>query len=130
MYRIIMMDGTEMAVVDKVEWIKIGQSGSYTPAKGRGDAIGIAYKSVAYNLHGFDLIPEAETVMVVEIDAGEYVKEISKNTANIDYISMMADIDLPEDEPEPEPDPEPEEEPEDESDPEEDTPDEEEVAEE
>lgn len=97
MYRIIMMDGTEMAVVDNITWIKIGSSGSYTPAK-RGEAIGIAYKSVPYNLNGYDLIEGAETVMVADIDAGEYVKAISMNTANIDYISMMADIELPEQE--------------------------------
>ena len=37
--------------------------------------------------------------MVTDIDSGEYIKEIAINTANIDYISMMADIKLPEIEP-------------------------------
>ena len=37
--------------------------------------------------------------MVTDIDSGEYIKEIAINTANIDYISMMADIELPEIEP-------------------------------
>lgn len=126
MYKIIMMDGTEMAVVDRVTWIKIGRSGSYAIAKNRGEAIGIAYKSVPYNLLGFDRIEGAETVMVSEIDAGEYVKEIARNAANIDYISMMTDVELPEIEPEEEPEPEPEEE----VDPDAETPDEEEVVEE
>lgn len=99
MYKIIMMDGSEMAVVDKINWIKIGASGSYAPAKNRGEAVGVAYNSVAYNLLGFDKIKDAETVMVTEIDSGEYIKEIAINTANIDYISMMTDIELPEIEP-------------------------------
>ena len=42
------MDGSEMAVVDKINWIKIGASGSYAPAKNRGEAVG-----VAYNLYGY-----------------------------------------------------------------------------
>ena len=96
MYRIIMMNGTEMAVVDRVTWIKISRSGSYAIAKNRGEAIGISYKSVPYNLLGFDRIEGAQTVMVSEIDAGEYIKEIARNAANIDYISMMTDVELPE----------------------------------
>ncbi len=73
MYRIIKMDGSELAVVAKAMWVKIGPSGSLAPAKNRGDAVGIAYQSVAYNLLGFDRIPDAETVMVADLDAGKLI---------------------------------------------------------
>lgn len=79
MYRIIKMDGSELAVVAKAMWVKVGPSGSLAPARSRGDAVGIAYQSVAYNLLGFDKIPGAETVMVAEVDDGEYIRAM-KNT--------------------------------------------------
>lgn len=73
MYRIINMDGSDKAIVETVNWIKIGPSGSFAPAKNRGEAVGIAYESVAYNLLGFDRIPGADTVMVAELDAGKLI---------------------------------------------------------
>jgi len=76
LYRIIKMDGSELAVVAKAMWVKIGPSGSLAPAKNRGDAVGIAYQSTAYNLLGFDRIPDAETVMVAEVDDGEYIQDV------------------------------------------------------
>lgn len=90
MYRIIKMDGTELAVVAEALWIKIGPSGSLAPAKNRGEAVGIAYQSVPYNLLGFDRIPEAETVMVAEVDAGEYIASLVREIATVETGPMTA----------------------------------------
>lgn len=82
MYRIIRInDGVELGITDTVNYIKIGNSGSFTPTK-KEDAIGVAFKSVAYNLHGHDEIEGAETVVVSEIDGGAEVHSIA-STINI-----------------------------------------------
>lgn len=49
MYRIIKIDGTELGITDSVNYIKIGESGSYINAT-ETDAIGVAYNSEPYNL--------------------------------------------------------------------------------
>lgn len=69
MYRIIKTDGTELGVTDSVNYIKLNTNGSYTTAK-KDEAIGVAYRSVAYNLIGHEDIIDAETVIVSETDAG------------------------------------------------------------
>ena len=53
MYRIIKIDGTELGITDSVNYIKIGESGSYINAT-ETDAIGVAYNSEPYNLIGHD----------------------------------------------------------------------------
>ena len=53
MYRIIKIDGTELGITDSVNYIRYGDGGCFTTAT-RKDAIGVAFKSVAYNLVGHD----------------------------------------------------------------------------
>ncbi len=77
MYRIIKTDGTELGVSEKVNFIKIGASGSYATAT-RETAVGVAYKSTPYNLFGHDEIPGAETVIVSEFDGGERILELQE----------------------------------------------------
>lgn len=81
MYRIIKIDGTELGITDSVNYIKIGASGSFTPAE-KEDAIGVAYASVAYNLAGHTELSDADTVVVSAIDGGAEVYNIT-NTINI-----------------------------------------------
>lgn len=81
MYRIIKIDGTELGITDSVNYIKIGTSGDFTTAKVE-DAIGVAFKSVPYNLYGHSEIADAETVIVSAIDGGAEMYGIS-NTINI-----------------------------------------------
>lgn len=53
MYRIITLDGTELGMTDSVLYIKIGNSGSFTPCS-VDEAIGVAFNSEPYNLVGHD----------------------------------------------------------------------------
>ena len=69
MYRIIKIDGTELGITDSVNYIRYGDGGCFTTAT-RKDAIGVAFKSVAYNLVGHEDIEGADTVVVSEIDGG------------------------------------------------------------
>ena len=63
MYRIITLDGTELGMTDSVLYIKIGNSGSFTPCS-VDEAIGVAFNSEPYNLVGHDEIEGAGTVVV------------------------------------------------------------------
>lgn len=81
MYRIIKTDGTLVGITDDLIYIKIGASGKFTMAKEK-DAIGIAYKSVPYNLFGHSDIEDAETVLVSKIDGGDEMNSIT-NTISI-----------------------------------------------
>lgn len=74
MYRIYKIDGTELGITDSVNYIKIGESGSFTIATEK-DAIGVAFDSVAYNLEGHDEIDDAETVVVSKVDGGKIIQE-------------------------------------------------------
>ena len=70
MYQIVKTDGTAVGYTEKANYIKMGRSGSFTPTD-REHAIGIAYDSIPYNLPGHSEIPDAPTVMVIEVDAGK-----------------------------------------------------------
>ena len=73
MYRIIKVsDGVELGITEAVNYIKIGGSGSFTTAE-KGDAIGVAFESTAYNLAGHEEIEKTETVVVAETDGGATV---------------------------------------------------------
>lgn len=73
MYRIIKIDGTELGITDSVNYIKIGESGSFTIATEE-DAIGVAFDSVAYNLAEHNEIEGAETVVVSKVNGGHEIK--------------------------------------------------------
>lgn len=73
MYRIIKIDGTDLGITDSVRYIKIGKGGCFTNAT-VDDAIGVAFKSVAYNLVGHDEIEGADTVIVADVDGGQEIK--------------------------------------------------------
>lgn len=77
MYQIFKIDGTELGVTDSVNYIKIGSSGCFAPAKYE-DAIGVAFNSVAYNLVGHTDIQDADTVVVCVIDSGSYMTPMNK----------------------------------------------------
>lgn len=81
MYRIITLDGTELGMTDSVLYIKIGNSGSFTPCS-VDEAIGVAFNSEPYNLVGHDEIEGAGTVVVAKCDGGEKVNSI-ESTINV-----------------------------------------------
>lgn len=75
MYRITSINtGANLGAVDKVTYIKIGESGDFATAT-EDDAIGVALNSVAYNLIGHEDIEGADTVVVSEFDGGALVAE-------------------------------------------------------
>lgn len=51
-----------------------------------------------YNLRGHEDIDGADTVLVSFVDAGVFAKLTEQNTANIDYLSAMSGIGLPNEE--------------------------------
>lgn len=75
MYRITNINtGADLGVVDKVFYIKIGESGDFTPTTEDG-AIGVALNGVVYNLIGHEGIEKVDTVVVSEFDGGALVAE-------------------------------------------------------
>lgn len=75
MYRITNINtGANLGTVDKVTYIKIGESGDFTPTT-QDEAIGVALNSVTYNLDGHSEIEGADTVVVSEFDGGALVAE-------------------------------------------------------
>lgn len=68
----ITLDGTELGMTDSVLYIKIGNSGSFTPCS-VDEAIGVAFNSEPYNLVGHDEIEGAGTVVVAKCDGGSLV---------------------------------------------------------
>ncbi len=75
MYRITNINtGDNVGSVDKVDYIKFGESGDLSPTT-EGKAIGVALNGVAYNLIGHEEIVNADTVVVSEFDGGALVAE-------------------------------------------------------
>lgn len=75
MYRITNINtGANLGAVDKVTYIKIGESGDFTTAT-ESDAIGVALNSVPYNLVGHNEIDGVDTVVVSEFDGGALVAQ-------------------------------------------------------
>ncbi len=78
MYRIInTKSGADLGAVDKVVYIKVGESGDFTPVA-EDEAIGVALNGSAYNLFGHEEIEGADTVIVSEFDGGALVAEQQK----------------------------------------------------
>lgn len=95
MYRIILTDGTDIAVVDEVNYIRFNNCGTFCPAESEEDAIGVAVNGVPFNLKGHEEIEDADTVLVSFVDGGLFAKQTAQNTAWLDYLSAMTGIDLP-----------------------------------
>lgn len=75
MYRIInTQTGADLGAVDKVVYIKIGESGDFAPVP-ENEAVGVALNGAAYNLFGHNDIEGADTVVVSEFDGGALVAE-------------------------------------------------------
>jgi len=98
-YKIIKSDGTELGVTDSVLFIKRSPEGTFIEAD-EAEAIGIAFKGEPYNLHGHDEIQNAKTVVLVKTTLAQILLEqnaaASKLQANMDYLAMMAEVDLDE----------------------------------
>jgi hypothetical protein len=77
MFRIInLTTGKEIGLTDKVNYIKVNpKTGCYIPAK-KEEAIGIAFKGIAYNIANRTDIKDADSVMTVAIDGGSTLQDV------------------------------------------------------
>ena len=91
MYRIITLDGTELGMTDSVLYIKIGNSGSFTPCS-VDEAIGVAFNSEPYNLIGHNEIDGADTVVVSAVDGGAQVVELFATHTETEQ--MLTELDI------------------------------------
>lgn len=91
MFHIIKIDGTEIGITDKVNYIKIGASGSFTPAA-EAEAVGVAFGGVPYNLVGHNEIEGAETVVVAFSDGGAELMTLYAQ--HIEAEQMITELDI------------------------------------
>lgn len=84
------VNGATIALVDNPIWIRIQRNGCYGQCD-IAQARGVAINSTPYNLPGYE-IGGVATVDYEEVQGGTYML---KQEANIDYLSMMTGIDLP-----------------------------------
>ena len=82
MYQITNTSGFVVGVTERVNYIKLNADGEYIPAAqldafgvAAQDAVGLIYRGIAYNLVGHDEIPDADTVTITEVDAGEVFEQ-------------------------------------------------------
>lgn len=70
MYRIIKQDGTEIAVTEKIHYIKIAKNGCYVLTE-KEDAEGVAVDGIPYSILMHEPLTGAEdTVVISEFDSG------------------------------------------------------------
>lgn len=97
MYRIITTEGAELGLADSVLFIKKSADGTFIESS-QEDAIGLAYKGTAYNLPGHSEIEGAKTAVAVQVSAAQIMQEqvalSERLQANMDYIAMMAEVDM------------------------------------
>ena len=93
MYQIVTTGGEILGYTDTLNYIRKNDNGIYIRCN-QPQAQGIAYKSVAYNLTGHNEI-DGETVIISEIDYGNFIHQVEQIAANLDYLAMMAKVDLP-----------------------------------
>ena len=105
MYAII-SGGELVALCDKPRYVRVNpDSGCYVECA-RAEAIAVSVNGDLYNLGGGSAVTGAPAAVVRETDAAQYVfrnraqiikgtETGDRNTANIDYLSMMTGVDLP-----------------------------------
>ena len=87
MYRIIRSsDGESIGMTETPNYIKQAENGCYVLCP-EPEASGIAFEGERYHLYGRDEIPDAESVMLVPVDAGV---ELGGTNANVE--TLKADL--------------------------------------
>lgn len=95
MYKLINNStGLEIGVTESLRYIrKNPSSGAYIQCSAN-EAEGVAFNG-RWNIFPFEKMDDADgQVVICEIDITDYIKEIARNQANIDYVAMMCDIDI------------------------------------
>ena len=74
MYKIINADGIELGMTEQPYYIRLSESGCYTPCSEK-EAQGVALNGTPYHLFGRTAMEGLETVVLAETDAGRILKE-------------------------------------------------------
>ena len=100
MFRVI-KDGVTLGMTESPTYIKAADNGCYVLCP-EPEAQGIAFEGVPYHVVGREAMDGAEDVLLENVDAGASLAAAAetgeKNTSNIDYLSMMTGVDLPDEE--------------------------------
>ena len=86
MYKII-KDDNVLAYVEKIRYIKKHSNGCYVQCE-PGEAHGIAYDSIPYNLPGHDEITGADTVLAVQITDKEFSDAMKSNSQQVTDLQL------------------------------------------
>ena len=85
-YKIVNADTNELiGITDNPRYIYLKGTGSLVPAERKQDATGVAYKSTPYNLVGTIGVGAETTVVVFELDNGDFQID------NIDLFTTIQD---------------------------------------
>lgn len=101
MYKLINSStGLEIGVTEQLRYIrKNPNSGAYIQCSAN-EAEGVSFNG-RWNIFPFEKMDDADGQAVIcEIDITDYIKQIAKARADLDFVAMMADVDIPVDEPE------------------------------
>lgn len=74
MFKIINAEGRELGMTERPYYIRLSESGSYTPCSEK-EAQGVALNGTPYHLFGRTAMDGLETVVLAETDAGRVLKE-------------------------------------------------------
>lgn len=91
MYRIIKVDGMEIGITDRVNYIKMGTAECYVLTSHE-EAVGISFQNKPYNLIGHNEIEGADTVIISEFDGGMELESLSRK--HIGAEQMITDLDI------------------------------------
>ena len=86
MYKIINAYGRELGMTEQPYYIKLSESGSYTPC-GEKEAHGVALNGTPYHLFGRAAMDGLETVVLAETDAGHILQE-QKTVNSIAFVTL------------------------------------------
>lgn len=96
MYKLINNStGLEIGVTESLHYIrKNPSSGAYIQCSAN-EAEGIAFNG-RWNIFPFEKMDDADGQAVIsQIDITEYIKQMNKTKADLDYVAMMCDVDIP-----------------------------------
>ena len=86
MYKIINADGRELGMTEQPYYIRLSESGSYTPC-GEKEAHGVALNGTPYHLFGRAAMEGLETVVLAETDAGRIMLD-QKTVNSIAFVTL------------------------------------------
>ena len=86
MYKIINADGRELGMTEHPYYIRLSESGCYTPCSEK-EAQGVALNGTPYHLFGRAAMEGLETVVLAETDAGRIMLD-QKTVNSIAFVTL------------------------------------------